>query len=177
MKRVAQSGRRTWVYVDPHRRHSCVVWGGPRPFGGWDPWAVSHGFSAFEATCYRNRSMYADRIDGDRTAAARAFERVLASHDLVPGRVAPGDVVYAFYSHESKSVKVGRTTDLHRRWKKLEHESGQMRQLVAMWRSPDSRAFEHELHMRWLEFRVFGEWFTAEPVLADLRQAYARASR
>ncbi len=158
VRRSARPGRRTWAYLDPTRQTALVVWGRPRRSGRWDEWAPAMSAGAYQVNCYRRAASEADRA-GD---LARSLTR----------RV-DGDVAYAFYSHPAKQIKVGRTTDLRRRWAKLENESGQLRQLLCVWACPDSRALERELHARWADHRVFGEWFQADPLLADIRSVLA----
>lgn len=125
--RARRAGRRTWVYVgDPRRKTSCVIWGQPRP-GRWADWAVVHSAHAYEVTCLlklpTERSLQWDLPW--RAEIPREIQGGQRGADLIAG-----DVVYAFYSRPSHAVKIGRTTDLLRRWSKLEAESGQLRQLI-----------------------------------------------
>lgn len=169
MKRASVSGRRTFVYVAG--RAACVMWG-RRKGSAWGHWDAQHTFSAYDMTCYRKLPQIGDRRDrhGDLTWDAQcgqAVARLVDGGDLPLGNRA-SSIVYAFYSHENRCVKIGRTSDLLRRWTKLEHESGQRRQLLSVWRTLSAPDFEHELHVRWLAHRTFGEWFDAAPVLTDL---------
>lgn len=161
-------GRRAWVDLGP--RTSSVIWGKPGSFGRWGQWDVVHRAFAFEVTCLlklpTERAMQS--LPPSQTELPREVQLGLRLAELVAG-----DVVYAFYSRAGHSVKIGRTTNLLRRWAKLETESGQLRQLLGVWRCPDSRELERELHDRWSGHRTVGEWFAADPVLADLRQGAA----
>ena len=169
MKRTVVGGRRSFVYVNG--RAACVIWG-RRKGSAWRSWDAVHTFSAFQMSCYRKLPQVGGRRDrnGDPTwevACGQSVARLVGGDDISSASRS-SDVVYAFYSHESRCVKIGRTSDLLRRWTKLEHESGQRRQLLSVWRTPSAPDFEHELHIRWLAHRTFGEWFNAAPVLADL---------
>lgn len=169
MKRTLATGRRAWVYLDSRRRFTSVVWGRKRQFGRWDMWDVLAGVCAFDSNCYLKVMTSGLRQD-------RHGELTLVSErGAAVKRLLTGDVVYAFYSRESNLIKIGRTTDLRRRWVKLENEAGQLRQLVSVWQCPDSRELEHELHQRWIVHRTFGEWFAADAVLDDLRRRYVAA--
>lgn len=163
--RARRPGRRTWVYLGAQT--SCVIWGQQRPFGRWSHWDVAHRAFSYEMTCVlklpsdrdlRNMQEWDDGLSRDVRLG-------LNIADLVRG-----DVAYTFYSRPSHAVKIGRTTDILRRWAKLENESGQLRQLLCLWRCPSSRDMERELHGRWSQHRTVGEWFSADPVLADLRE-------
>lgn len=166
---MARSGQRTWVYLGAHRGSSpCAVWGMMVRGRRWDTWALQQTLRAYDMGCYLKLP---SRLPPRLTEPPR--------DEVVGSRVSwllTGDVVYALYSRESHAIKIGRTTDIRRRWVKLEHESGQLRQLVSVWQSPDSRSLERELHERWRSSRTFGEWFAADPVLDDLRGQLKTAS-
>lgn len=163
--RARRPGRRTWVYLG--LQTSCVIWGQQRSFGRWGQWDVVHRAFAYEMTCLL------------KLPSERDLQRSLPWQDEIPREIrlgqrmadfVAGDVVYALYSRPSHAVKIGRTTNVLHRWAKLENESGQLRQLLCVWRCPSSRDMERELHERWSQHRTVGEWFAADPVLAGLRQ-------
>lgn len=169
MKHAPRPGRRARTYLDAGRRVSFVTWGAPRPFGRWDTWGLAASAGAYQMNCFRRLPDFKDRLawapDGSREH--RDARLAAAIDELVSG-----DIAYAFCNNSAQLIKIGRTTNLRRRWAKLENESGDLRQLLCVWRCPDSRALERELHARWIDHRSFGEWFAAPPLLDDLQQVY-----
>lgn len=158
MQRQSRNGRRVWVYLG--RGVSCAVWTCRGPHGRV---VLTSGVRAYDINCYRRMSNAQADLEVDR---GRQVARLVS-----------GNVVYAFYCRSAHAVKIGRTTDIRKRWAQLENQSGQVRQLLAVWQCPDTRDLEHELHQRWLQHRTMGEWFAADPVLADLREIYAESRK
>ena len=79
-----------------------------------------------------------------------------------------GACCYGFYCKSTELVKLGRTSDVFRRWAKLETDGGRLLQLVAVWQVADCAIHERALHERFCSDRQLGEWFTATPVLLML---------
>lgn len=158
MERVERRGRRVWVYLDKPRSVPCAIWTCQGSHSGFQ---LARTVCSFDVNCYRRLHSGMPELEAER---GRQLEQFVT-----------GDVVYAFYGRATHSVKVGRTTNLRKRWAVLENQSGDLRQLLSVWQSPDSRKLEHDLHQRWLEHRTMGEWFAADPVLTDLRQVYAES--
>lgn len=158
MERRPPRGRRVWVYLDRHRNVPCAVWTSHGPHGRA---VLTRTLRAFDMSCYRRLHNGMTEREAERGRRVAQF--------------VTGNVVYAFYCRGSHSIKIGRTTDIQKRWAQLENQSGQLRQLIAVWKCPDPRMLEHDLHRRWLEHRTIGEWFAADPVLIDLRQIYAES--
>jgi len=82
-----------------------------------------------------------------------------------------GECCYGFYCKPTKQVKVGRTGNVFKRWSQLESLGGRPLQLVAVWKTKQSRELERSLHAQFTADRRMGEWFAAEPVLAVLRES------
>lgn len=138
-------GRRTEVHLS--RRATCIVW----PSAGPPTGLLSSEVNAF------------------RKAQAARGNYQTATRDRVAALISRQPVAYAFYAAETDRIKIGMTANLLNRWAKLEREAGCYRQLVSVWPSPHPLDVERALHLRWSDHRVFGEWFSAAPVLADLR--------
>lgn len=86
-----------------------------------------------------------------------------------------GDCCYAFHCRAVGLVKLGRTSDIWRRWAKLETEGGRALQLAAVWQVANCRSFERALHRQFSADRRIGEWFNAEPVLSMLESVLRTA--
>lgn len=80
------------------------------------------------------------------------------------------DGCYALYCNTRKQVKIGKAKNVLRRWSNLETQSGCWLQLVAMWPTSDNSKRERDLHERFADARLIGEWFEPEPVLTWLRE-------
>lgn len=152
MNRVPVTGRRVWKSFGDYA--SCLVFGLSTGDGRWKQWDFSHAFSAYEMNLYRR-----GEVRGEAGRRATAVAESMTS-----------PIAYAFYARESEQVKIGRTTNLLARWTKLENESGSHRQLLAVWRGVNAVLVERQLHDRWLAHRAIGEWFQADPVVADLAE-------
>lgn len=157
-------GRRTFVYL--HADISA---------------AVLHGhtgrvatYRAYEMTCARKLAINERRWRSDTTPPATAA-RELRIGRTIASRVT-GDVCYAFYSKTSNAIKIGRSTDVLRRWPRLETASGMPLQLLIIWLTTDSRTFESSLFSDYAEYRRIGEWFAADGVLSDLRVRFGRTT-
>jgi len=149
-------GRRTWVYLGRHADGSCVVWNRRR-----NQWCVEQQLSAYHMTCVLKHG----RRPTSRLGELPRDMRI----GLDTAQLLSGDVVYAFYSKALHAIKIGRTTDVIKRWAQLENSSGELRQLLSVWRCPDTKALERDLHMRWADSRTIGEWFAADALIGDLR--------
>jgi hypothetical protein len=116
--------------------------------------------TAYELTCLRRLSPNAV-LESDSSREGRIGHELM---DLVRG-----DVVYAFYAKSTHRVKIGRTTNLPDRWRRIEMASGALSQLLSVWHCGNSRELEAKLFARYGDHRTVGEWFTPEPIVADLK--------
>lgn len=149
--------RRSWVALDP-RGTRCVVLD--------DKGVVQSALSAYELSRAREADAYtlAHYRDARRPShAVRVTLRAVAA--------LTGECCYGFYCKPTKQVKIGRTADVFKRWSQLESSAGRPLQLVAAWKTDQSRELERDLHKHFADARRMGEWFTAEPVLTELREA------
>ena len=80
--------------------------------------------------------------------------------------------VYFVQAERGGPVKIGVTDDLDRRLSMLQASSAE--RLVVIYALPGDRRTELELHKRFSEHRIRGEWFAEEPVLEWIedRRAY-----
>lgn len=120
---------------------------------------LQRGLSAYELTCIRNMSVRTLDVRSHQAETGKRLQPLLA-----------GDVCYAFYAKPTSKVKIGRTTDLPARWRRLETGSGMLLQLLSVWHCPDSRQLEADMFDRYNDCRTVGEWFESEPVIADLKR-------
>lgn len=102
----------------------------------------------------------------------RAVRRFLISAERrEPAAIAPLRSVVYFLEGAGR-VKIGWTSSLHSRLQALQAASPVPLRLLAIMRA--SQHMERELHVRFAEFRLHGEWFElAEPIrrfVAELRQ-------
>lgn len=146
--------RRSWIALDA-RSTRCIVL-------NCDGKMV-HRLTAYELTTARNASAY----------DLRAEHYTLGPHKLETARrirqTLRAECCYAFYCKATDSVKLGRTTNIFKRWAHLENQGGRLLQLVAVWQATNCSKHERELHDQFAAHRRIGEWFDAAPILADLR--------
>ncbi len=70
-----------------------------------------------------------------------------------------GMVVYAVQQGTGGAVKIGRANDIGRRLKSLQTGSPAPLVVLATW--PGGAELEHEMHVKYAEYRLHGEWFDA----------------
>lgn len=68
-----------------------------------------------------------------------------------------GQIVVYFVTFDNKSVKIGTTTNLQDRFKKLQNGAPQELHLMAS--TPGGRKAEAEYHLRFRDAHIRGEWF------------------
>ena len=141
--------------------------------------AVKYRFRAFGVNLARKvdtRQLRYWKTDPYRGPRTREHHIALEVRDSLD----KGPCCYAMYCHATRQVKIGRTTNLFRRWSTLETQGGRPLQLLAVWHTSTPATAERLLHDRFTEHRTRGEWFTADPVigwLCELTQAGARLPR
>jgi hypothetical protein len=106
----------------------------------------------------------AERFDAKIRRRKQNGGSALLLHHLVRSDL--GEQVYVLRGGDK--VKVGRATDPVGRIADL--QTGSPVPLMIAWRieTPDAKRLEAALHRRYAEHRALGEWFEADPVLADL---------
>lgn len=75
---------------------------------------------------------------------------------------------YMLFNPYTNLVKIGRSTDIHKRWKNLETQGGTLLHPLAFWHTTAHESVEYALHEQFANSRAIGEWFDAEPVHAWL---------
>lgn len=82
---------------------------------------------------------------------------------------APAGLVYFISGGEGTAVKIGFTTDLRTRLKRL--QSASPVHLLVLAKVEGDRALEREYHRRFARYRLHGEWFKlSQPLLAQIRE-------
>lgn len=71
-------------------------------------------------------------------------------------------VVYVIGSADMAPVKIGVTVNTERRLKQL--QPGALARLEVLWTTPGDSTLERQLHARFSDFHVYGEWFDLTPL-------------
>jgi hypothetical protein len=166
--KISRAGQRTKVRIGIGKQFSCIVWG---DVVGGETWNLYVQLTAFEINCYRKLPTV---VTCDSYTVGPVPHHVKVGR-AVDSMIKAEEYVYALRNHLSRAVKIGRTADLRRRWAKLEMESGNLLQLVSIWRTANSRRLERQLHERWAAERRLGEWFADDLVLRDINDQVCRA--
>lgn len=149
--------RRNWVALDQSGTR-CVV------FDHTDK--VQSALTAYELSCAREADEYTLAHYLDMSKPPHHVRVTLRSVAALRG-----ECCYGFYCKPTEQVKIGRTGNVFKRWSQLECSAGRPLQLVAVWKTKESRVLERSLHAQFAADRRMGEWFTADPVLSVLRES------
>jgi hypothetical protein len=88
----------------------------------------------------------------------------------------PEEVVYILGTPGSNTVKIGRTTNLARRFADIQNMSPVP--LTVLWSHPGGHELETRLHRRFADQRIHGEWFTFDgDPLPVIQEAITEALR
>ncbi len=82
----------------------------------------------------------------------------------------PTVFVYFIYNSDSQAIKIGQAKDVQKRLDNLQVANPvelKLLKKIALQDLPSARRLESELHDRFSDLHIHGEWFRAEPLLID----------
>jgi hypothetical protein len=109
--------------------------------------------------------MGATLIELVSNASANAVDRQLRLHGLI-AEARPKASVYFIQAEDGGPIKIGLAGDPTKRLSELQRTSPQRLRILAT--EPGSASHERELHERFAEHRLHGEWFAPCPELLAL---------
>jgi hypothetical protein len=125
-----------------------------------------HGKAGKWQTRWRDRGKQRSRTFEERDDAVAWDEEVKFRKVVAKGRRMLGARVYVVSGADK--VKVGVALDPEARLRALQTGSPVPLRLEWVITCPDPLELESQLHQECAEYRSHGEWFEAEPILADL---------